>query len=390
MKVHEYQAKQLFEQYDISIPKGGSAFNSWEAHEVAKSIGGETFVVKAQIHAGGRGKAGGVKIVQGFEEVSSAANELLGKTLVTHQTGPEGKKVNRLLVEQGLQIAQELYYSILIDRDSGQIMIMASASGGTEIETLAVESPEKIIKQYISPSRGFSAFDARKVAYGLGLSGLAAKKAISLIWKTYKLFVDKDCSLLEINPLVVTKDDQVIALDGKLNFDDNALYRNKDVLAMRDFDEEEPLEIIADRNGVDFVKLDGRVGCMVNGAGLAMATMDVILATGQEPANFLDIKGSANKKNVVAAFKLILDDPKVEVVFINIFGGIVKGDMVAKGILEAMKSVDVNVPVVVRIQGTNAQEGRKILTEGDFPFIVGKDLKDAADKVAGVLNGGGK
>ena len=390
MKVHEYQAKQFFAQYNIPVPKGGPAFNPWEAHEVAKGIGGDTFVVKGQIHAGGRGKAGGVKIVKGLEEVSVAAKELLGKTLVTHQTGPQGKKINRLLVEQGLDIKQELYYSILIDRDSGRIMIMASASGGTEIEKLAVKSPEKIIKQYITPSVGFSPFVARKIAYGLGLTGVAAKQAIGLVEKTYKLFMDKDCSLLEINPLVVTADDQVVALDGKLNFDDNALYRNKDVLAMRDFDEEEPLEIMADRNGVDFVKLDGRVGCMVNGAGLAMATMDVILATGEEPANFLDIKGSANTENVVAAFKLILGDPKVEVVFINIFGGIVKGDMVAKGILEAMKSVEVNVPVVVRIQGTNAEAGRKILSEGDFPFIVGKDLKDAADKVAGALKGGAK
>ncbi len=390
MKVHEYQAKQIFHKYNIPVPKGWPAFNTWEAYDAAKNLGGETFVVKAQIHAGGRGKGGGVKIVKGLMAVTEAAKEMFGKALVTHQTDPEGKVVSRVLVEEGLDIKQELYFSILIDRDLGKVMVMASAAGGMEIEKLAKESPEKIIKQYIDPKRGYSPFDGRKVVYGLGLSGLAAKNAMVLVGRAYALFMEKDCSLLEINPLVVTSDEKVYALDAKLTFDDNALYRNKDVLEMRDFDEEEPLEILADRSGVDFVKLDGKVGCMVNGAGLAMATMDVILATGQEPANFLDIKGSANTENVVAAFKLILGDPKVEVVFINIFGGIVKCDMVAKGILKAMKSVEVNVPVVVRIQGTNAEEGRRILSEGDFPFIVGKDLRDGAFKVAQALKGGAK
>lgn len=388
MKIHEYQAKQLFEEYGISIPKGFPAFNGWESYEAAKKIGGDTFVVKAQIHAGGRGKAGGVKVVKGLQNVVDTANGLIGKLLVTHQTGKKGKKVYRLLVEQGLDIANELYFSILIDRDSGCPVIMASAAGGMDIETLAVESPEKIIKTYVNPSRGFSAFDARNIVYGLGLSGKIAKQAIGLVTKAYRLFTQKDCSLLEINPLVVTKDEHVIALDAKLNFDDNALYRQPDVVAMRDFDEEEPLEILASRYGVDFVKLDGRVGCMVNGAGLAMATMDIILTHNEQPANFLDIKGGANKENVIAAFKLLMSDPNVQVVFINIFGGIVRCDMVADGIIKAMQEVEVNVPVVVRIQGTNAKEGREILEHSPYHFIVGENLQDGAAKVVQALEGG--
>lgn len=388
MKIHEYQAKQLFSDYGIPVPSGGPASNAWEAYETAKRIGGERFVVKAQIHAGGRGKAGGVTIVEGLENVAEAARDMLTKTLVTPQTGKEGKKVNRLLVEQALPIAQELYFGILIDRDARCPVIMASAAGGMDIEQLAQTSPEKIIKHPIDPLRGFHAFDARKVAYGLGLTGPAAKGALGLIAKAYNLFMDKDCSLLEINPLVITEDQQVIALDAKMNFDDSALFRHKDVVAFRDFDEEEPLEILANRYGVDFVKLDGRVGCMVNGAGLAMATMDMILACDESPANFLDIKGSANASNVIAAFKLLMGDPKVEAVLVNIFGGIVKCDMVAKGILEAMTEVDVNVPVVVRIQGTNAEQGRAILSESDFPFIVAETLIDAARKVSAALEGG--
>ena len=388
MKIHEYQAKQIFEQFGIPVPKGLPSFNAWEAHDAAKKIGGELFGVKAQIHAGGRGKGGGVKIVKGLEKVADAANALIGKVLVTHQTGKEGKKINRLLIEQGLDIVQELYFSILIDREAECPVIMASAAGGMDIETLAVESPEKIIKTFVNPLRGFSSFDARNIVYGLGLSGTAAKQAIGLVAKAYKLFIQKDCSLLEINPLVVTKDDQVIALDAKLNFDDNALYRHPDIMAMRDFEEEEPLEILANRYGVDFVKLDGRVGCMVNGAGLAMATMDIILTHDEQPANFLDIKGGANKDNVIAAFKLLMSDPNVQVVFINIFGGIVRCDMVANGILDAMKEVQVNVPVVVRIEGTNAKEGRQILENSQYKFIVGENLRDAAAKVVDALEGG--
>jgi succinyl-CoA synthetase beta subunit len=388
MKIHEYQAKQLFSQYGIPVPKGGSARNSWEAYETAKAIGGETFVVKAQIHAGGRGKAGGVKVVKGLESVSKAAEELIGKTLITPQTGSEGKRVGRLLVEQGLDIETELYFSILVDRDQKGPVIIASAEGGMDIEQLAVESPEKILMVPIDPLEGFSAYHARKVAFGLGLSGAAAKGAMGLVKNAYKAFWELDCSLLEINPLVVTKDGSVVALDAKLNIDDNALYRHKDVAAMRDFDEEEPLEILANRFGVDFVKLDGRVGCMVNGAGLAMATMDIILAVGEQPANFLDIKGGANVDNVIAAFKLLMGDPNVEVVLINIFGGIVRCDMVAEGILAAMKEVEVKVPVIVRIQGTNAEQGRAILEKADFPFIVGENLEDAADRVVLALKGG--
>jgi len=388
MKIHEYQAKRLFAAYEIPVPAGGPALNAWEAYEAARRIGGETFVVKAQIHAGGRGKAGGVKIVQGLENVHETAEQLLGKTLVTHQTGDKGKRVNRLLVEEGLDIAKELYLSVLIDRDNRCPMIMATASGGTEIEQLAARSPEKILKHHVDPSRGFSGFDARTVVYNLGLSGSVAKQAISLVSKAYRLFVEKDCSLLEINPLVITAEEKVVALDAKLDFDDSALYRHRDIAALRDFDEEEPLEIMANRYGVDFVKLDGRVGCMVNGAGLAMATLDIILSFGERPANFLDIKGSADSSNVIAAFRLILADPKVEVVLINIFGGIVRCDMVAQGILDAMKELEVKVPVIVRINGTNAEKGREILKGADFPFIVADTLADAAEKVVARLKGG--
>lgn len=388
MKIHEYQAKKLFEQYKIPIPKGGPARNIWEAHEVAARIGGDTFVVKAQIHAGGRGKAGGVKVVKGLDGVSEAAGELIGKTLVTHQTGPEGKEVRRLLVEQGLDIDQELYFSILVDRDNKCPVLMASSAGGMDIETLAVKQPEMILLQKVDPIAGLYPFDVRNIVYGLGLSGTSARQAGKLISNAYKLFMEKDCTLLEINPLVITTDGNVIALDAKLNFDDNALYRQPDIKALQDFDEEEPLEILANRYGVDFVKLDGRVGCMVNGAGLAMATMDIILAQGEQPANFLDIKGGANVQNVIAAFKLLMSDERVEVVFINIFGGIVKCDMVANGILAAMKEVKVDVPVVVRIEGTNAREGRQILEEAEFPFLVEQKLKNAAEKVVTALSGG--
>ncbi len=380
MKIHEYQAKALLGQYGVAVLDGVCATHPAAAYDAARNMGGGRVVVKAQIHAGGRGKAGGVKVVDGPIEAAEAAAEIIGKKFVTAQTGAEGKVCRKVLVEKAAPIAQELYFSILMDRSRRCPVILASAEGGVEIEQLAVEKPEAIIRVPVHPLAGFSAYVARQLSFGLNLKGSVAKSFMKFAAAAYKAYDELNCSLLEINPLVVTEDERVVALDAKITFDDNILPFRKDLAAYRDYDEEEELEILADRYGVDYVRMDGGIGCLVNGAGLAMATMDIILKCGSRPANFLDIKGGASVENVIRAFTLLMRDSNVKAVLINIFGGIVKCDMVAQGILEAMKHVKVDVPVVARLSGTNAEAARKILDEAEFPFITADNLLEAAQK----------
>jgi succinyl-CoA synthetase beta subunit len=381
MKIHEYQGKEILKKFGVAIPQGGVAFSVDEAVRVAQSIGGSVWVVKAQIHAGGRGKGGGVKIAKNLDEVRQLASQILGMNLVTHQTGPEGKIVKRLLIEQGISIAKELYVGITLDRARSQNVVMASTEGGVEIEKVAAETPEKILKEAVSPAIGFKEFQARKLAFGLGLSGDALKNAVKFLLALYRAYEESDASLAEINPLVITTDGQVLALDAKMNFDDNALFRHPDILAMRDLDEEQPLEIEASKYNLNYIKLDGNVGCMVNGAGLAMATMDIIKLAGGEPANFLDVGGGANVETVSNGFKIILSDKNVKAVLVNIFGGIVRCDRVANGIIEAAKQVKITLPVVVRLEGTNAVEARDILANSGLNFAVATSFQDAAKKV---------
>lgn len=385
MKIHEYQAKELLRKYNVPVPEGKVAFTPEEAVEAAKSIGGSLWVVKAQIHAGGRGKGGGVKIAKSLDEVKQLANEILGMQLVTHQTGPEGKKVKRLLIEQGVNIDRELYLGVTLDRASSRNTVMVSTEGGMEIEKVAAETPEKIIKESVDPAVGMQAYQARKLAFGLGLEGAQFKNGVKFLLALYKAYDALDASLAEINPLVVTKEGDVMALDAKINFDDNALYRHKDVVEYRDLDEEEPLEIEASKYNLNYIKLDGNVGCMVNGAGLAMGTMDIIKLAGGEPANFLDVGGGANKETVANGFKIILTDPNVKAILINIFGGIVRCDRVAQGVIDAVKEIDVTVPVVVRLEGTNAVEAGELLNKSGLNFEVANSLKEAAEKVTAVL-----
>ncbi|NQV30621.1 MAG: ADP-forming succinate--CoA ligase subunit beta [Candidatus Marinimicrobia bacterium] len=385
MNIHEYQAKEIFRKYNVPVPNGGVAFSAEEALSVAKSLDSKIYVVKAQIHAGGRGKAGGVKIAKSLDEVTLYANEILGKTLVTHQTGPAGKTVGRLLVEEGIDIARELYMGIVLDRQSGKFVFMVSVEGGMEIEKVASESPEKIIKEWIEPGIGLQAFQTRKLAYALGLEGIQVKQASKFMFSLWKAFSASDASLVEINPLVVTGSGNVMALDAKMNFDDNALYRQQDILEYRDLSEEEPSEVEASSFNLNYIKLDGNVGCMVNGAGLAMGTMDIIKLYGGEPANFLDVGGVANPDTVANGFRIIMSDPNVKAVLINIFGGIVRCDRVAMGIIQALKMVKVNVPLVVRLAGTNAKEGARILADSDIDFIVANSLADAAEKVTAAI-----
>ena len=385
MNIHEYQAKEIFRKYNVPVPNGGVAFSAEEALSVAKSLDSKIYVVKAQIHAGGRGKAGGVKIAKSLDEVTLYANEILGKTLVTHQTGPAGKTVGRLLVEEGIDIARELYMGIVLDRQSGKFVFMVSVEGGMEIEKVASESPEKIIKEWIEPGIGLQAFQTRKLAYALGLEGIQVKQASKFMFALWKAFSASDASLVEINPLVVTGSGDVMALDAKMNFDDNALYRQQDILKYRDLSEEEPSEVEASSFNLNYIKLDGNVGCMVNGAGLAMGTMDIIKLYGGEPANFLDVGGVANPDTVANGFRIIMSDPNVKAVLINIFGGIVRCDRVAMGIIQALKMVKVNVPLVVRLAGTNAKEGARILADSDIDFIVATSLADAAEKVTAAI-----
>jgi succinyl-CoA synthetase beta subunit len=385
MKIHEYQGKEILRKFGVALPQGGVAFSVDEAVNVAKRLGGSVWVVKAQIHAGGRGKGGGVKVAKSLDEVKKYASQILGMTLVTHQTGPEGKVVKRLLIEQGISIARELYVGITLDRARSENCVMASTEGGVEIEKVAAESPEKILKEYVDSTIGFREFQAKKLAFGLGLSGDAFKNCVKFLLALYKAYEESDASLAEINPLVLTTDGQVLALDAKMNFDDNALFRHPDILAMRDIDEEEPLEVEASKFNLNYIKLDGNVGCMVNGAGLAMATMDIIKLAGGEPANFLDVGGGANVETVSNGFKIILSDKNVKAVLINIFGGIVRCDRVANGVVEAAKNVRVNVPVVVRLEGTNAKEARQILANSGLNFAVAGSLKEAAEKVTSAI-----
>ena len=387
MKIHEYQAKEILKKYNVAVPVGKVAFSTDEAVNIAQNeIGGDVWVVKAQIHAGGRGKGGGVKVAKNLQEVSDYANQIMGMTLVTHQTGPEGKVVKRLLIEQGINIERELYVGITLDRAVSKNVLMVSTEGGMEIEKVAAESPEKIVKETIDPEVGLQPYQARKLAFALGLEGVQNKNAVKFLTGLYKAYEKSDCSLAEINPLVVTKEGNVIALDAKMNFDDNALFRHPDVLEYRDLDEEDPLEIEASKYSLNYIKLDGNVGCMVNGAGLAMATMDIIKLAGGEPANFLDVGGGANKTTVANGFKIILSDPNVKAILINIFGGIVRCDRVAQGVIDAAKEMDINVPIVVRLEGTNAKEAGILLSESGLNFEVATSLKDAAEKVTSVLN----
>ncbi len=387
MKIHEYQAKEILRRYNVAVPNGKVAFNSDEAVNIAQNeLGGNIWVVKAQIHAGGRGKGGGVKVAKSIDEVREFANQMLGMTLVTHQTGPEGRVVKRLLIEQGINIARELYVGITLDRAASRNVIMVSTEGGVEIEKVAAETPEKIIKENVDPSVGLQPYQARRLAFALGLEGIQNKNAVKFLTGLYKAYQETDASLAEINPLVITQEGDVIALDAKMNFDDNALERHKDILDYRDLEEEDPLEIEASKFSLNYIKLDGNVGCMVNGAGLAMATMDIIKLAGGEPANFLDVGGGANKTTVANGFKIILSDPNVKAILINIFGGIVRCDRVAQGVIDAAKEMDINVPIVVRLEGTNANEAGILLNDSGLNFEVAKDLKDAAEKVTSVLS----
>lgn len=385
MKIHEYQAKEIFRKFDVPVPNGKMVRSVDAAVKAAKSLDGKIKVVKAQIHAGGRGKGGGVKVAKNLNEVKKYAKQILGMTLVTHQTGPEGKVVKRLLIEEGVNIERELYVGITLDRAQSKNVLMASTEGGVEIEKVAAETPELIVKETIDPAIGLQPYQARKIAFALGLEGAQFKNAVKFLMQLYKVYESTDASIAEINPLVVTKEGKVIALDAKMNFDDNALYRHPEILAYRDFDEEEKSEIEASKYNLNYIQLDGNVGCMVNGAGLAMATMDIIKLAGGDPANFLDVGGNANKETVANGFKIILSEPNVKAILINIFGGIVRCDRVAQGVVDAVKEVKVELPIVVRLDGTNAEEGRKLLEKSGLNFEVAKTLKDAAEKVTRVL-----
>jgi succinyl-CoA synthetase beta subunit len=387
MKIHEYQAKELFNKFNVPIPRGGVAFNPQAAGDVAESLGNYPVVVKAQIHAGGRGKGGGVKIAGSRTEAIALADQIIGMTLVTHQTGPEGRLVKKVLVEQGLNIAKELYLSILPDRGSAQNVIMVSEAGGMDIEAVAAQTPEKIIRVAIDPLLGIQPYHCRKIAFGLNMPQAAMKDFFLLLKNLYRMFSEYDCSMVEINPLVLTAEETVIALDAKVDIDSNALYRHKDILAYRDLDEEDPLEIEASNHNLNYINLDGNVGNMVNGAGLAMATMDIIKMAGAKPANFLDVGGGASAEMVENGFRIIMSDPNVKGVLINIFGGILRCDILAKGVVQAAQATGLKVPVVVRMEGTNVEEGRRILTESGLNLITAVDLKDAARKVAQLVTG---
>ena len=381
MNIHEYQAKQLLARFGVAVPRGGVAYTPQEAATKAQEQDGPVWVVKAQIHAGGRGKGGGVKVVKSVEEVRVAAEAMLGMDLVTHQTGPDGKEVKRVYVEEGCDIARELYLSVVIDRETSRITIMASTEGGMDIEEVAAKTPEKILTIAIDPATGMLPFHARRIAFALGLSGTQVRSAVKFLTGMFKAFTDLDASLVEINPLVVTGAGDVMALDAKMNFDDNALFRHPDVADLRDEDEEDAAELEAARHELNYIKLDGNIGCMVNGAGLAMATMDIIKLTGGAPANFLDVGGGATKERVTTAFKLILSDPNVEGILVNIFGGIMRCDVIAEGVVAAAREVSLSVPLVVRLEGTNVDLGKKILGSSGLPIISADDLGDAADKV---------
>ena len=381
MKIHEYQAKQILARFGVAVPRGEVAFNQAEAAEIAKRLGGGTVVVKAQIHAGGRGKGGGVKLAKNPQEAEQLASQIIGMTLVTHQTGPEGRVVTRVLVEEGLAMTKELYLGIVIDRSAGCPVMMASSEGGMEIEKVAEETPHLIKKAYIDPAVGLQAFQARQLAFGIGVEPALVGKAVKLMMAIYETFVQTDASLVEINPLVTTADGQVLALDAKMNFDDNALYRHKDIAELRDLGEEDPLEIEASKYSLNYIKLDGNIGCMVNGAGLAMATMDIIKLAGGEPANFLDVGGGANAEQIRNAFRILMSDTNVKAVLINIFGGILRCDVLAEGVINAVKELSVNVPIVVRMEGTNVERGKQLLVDSGLKFATADSMGEAATKV---------
>ncbi len=381
MKIHEYQGKELLKKFGVPVPRGIVARTADEAFQAANELGTTPVVVKAQIHAGGRGKGGGVKLAKSAEEAREIAGKMLGMQLVTHQTGPEGREVRVLLIEEGLPIDRESYLGIVLDRASGRPVFMASAAGGMDIEEVAAKTPEKIFKETIDPAVGFRPFQARKLAFALGLPSELVSQAAKFMQSLYKAFEAMDASLVEINPFLLTKDNRLIALDAKINFDDNALFRHPDYRELRDLNEEEPLEIEASKFDLNYIKLDGTIGCMVNGAGLAMATMDIIKLAGGEPANFLDVGGGASQERVEAAFRILLADPHVKAVLINIFGGIVRCDMVARGVVGAANNLGVKVPVVVRLEGTNVEEGQRVIRESGLNFIVASGMKDAAEKV---------
>jgi succinyl-CoA synthetase beta subunit len=384
MNIHEFQAKSLFAQFGVPVPRGKEIKTPNAAAKWAGRLNAPVFVIKAQIHAGGRGKAGGVKITKNQADVPGLASELIGKKLVTHQTGPKGRKVRRLLIEEGAEIGKELYLSLLVDRDSGWPVFIASTEGGMEIEEVAAHSPEKIVREPIDPAVGFQGYNGRNLAFGIGLNSIepaVMNPFVQMLGNLYRLFMEKNAAMVEVNPLVITKDKRLIALDGKVSFDDNGLFKHEDVRALRDLHEEEPLEIEATSNNLNYVKLDGNIGCMVNGAGLAMATMDVIKLAGSWPANFLDVGGGATKETVAAGFRILLKDKNVKGIFINIFGGIVRCDRIAHGVIDAAKEVHLDVPLVVRLQGTNAEEGRKLLLESELKVDVADDLWEAAQKI---------
>ena len=390
MNIHEYQAKALLSTYGVAVPRGGVAYTPDEAVQVAQELGSDVWVVKSQIHAGGRGAGrfandpdgdGGVRLARSSEEVKAFATAMLGQTLVTKQTGPDGKEVKRIYIEEGCDIARELYLSMLIDRSNSRITLIASTEGGMDIETVAHETPEKILTIATDPVTGLMPFHTREIAFGLGLSGDQIKSAAKLLSGLYTAFTDLDASLVEVNPLVVTGSGEVIALDAKVNFDDNALYRQPKVLELRDEDEEDPMELEASKHDLNYIKLDGSIGCMVNGAGLAMATMDIIKLYGSQPANFLDVGGAATKERVTAAFKIILSDPNVEGIMVNIFGGIMRCDVIAEGVVAAAREVALHVPLVVRLEGTNVELGKQILADSGLPILSADNLADAAEKV---------
>tara|TARA_B110000116_G_scaffold32133_1_gene24351 strand:- start:427 stop:1593 length:1167 start_codon:yes stop_codon:yes gene_type:complete len=381
MNIHEFQAKKILAKYGVSIPKGKEAYSSSEAAAVALEIGGKKWVVKAQIHAGGRGKAGGVKIADSVEEVTKISNKLLGMQLITHQTGPEGKKVNKIFIEEGINIVSELYLGIVLDRSNEKYVMMGSTEGGTEIEVVAEKTPKKIFKVQIDPLIGMQAYQARQLVFKLGLSKAVSNKAVTFMLALAKTVEETDASLVEINPLVITDNNNVLALDAKMNFDDNALYRHKDIESLRDEDEEDPRELEAAKHDLNYISLDGNIGCMVNGAGLAMATMDIIKLEGGAPANFLDVGGGATKERVEQAFKIILSDEKVKAVLINIFGGIMRCDVIAEGVVAAAKNIEINIPLIVRLAGTNVEKGIDILNNSGLDIISADSLGDAAKKV---------
>ncbi|PAD36991.1 ADP-forming succinate--CoA ligase subunit beta [Terribacillus saccharophilus] len=386
MNIHEYQGKEVLREFGVSVPAGRVAFSVEEAVEAAQGLGTNVCVVKAQIHAGGRGKAGGVKVAKSLDEVRTYAEEILGKTLVTHQTGPEGKEVKRLLIEEGCDIQKEYYIGLVLDRSTSRIVMMASEEGGTEIEEVAAETPEKIFREAIDPVVGLTGYQARRLAFAINIPPESLNKAVGFMMSLYQAFVEKDCSIAEINPLVTTGDGQVLALDAKLNFDENALYRHKDIVALRDLDEEDEKEIEASKHDLSYISLDGNIGCMVNGAGLAMATMDIIKHYGGDPANFLDVGGGATTEKVTEAFKIILADQNVKGILVNIFGGIMKCDVIAEGVIGASRQVGLEIPLVVRLEGTNVEQGKKLLEESGLNITSAASMADAAEKIVALVN----